>query len=339
MNMLLIDGVKYYLWTPEKEEEEFHPIIKEHSKEIFGKNSLYLPIEEFLVSQAGRGAMIDGIAIVFSERPEMYVVEVELSSHDLDKHIVEQINRFVRALKNPDNKKRITDDLEEKIRSNPMDEAFVKQEIGTREIYKFISDLVEQPPKIVIIIENKDAKLIEACENLVVSPIIKEFKTFVREGAPTVHAHLFEPLYVIEKISGKVGKEEGKRPLPEHYKSWEKMLAWVDDSTRDLVKELMTQVSSLGEVNHKPSGTDYCFYKGKPSSKSIFAALLLRKSSVAVRIRTDPTTFKDSKNWVSDKIYKGWFFKQGQERTFDLKEKGQIPYAIELIKQSYDLAK
>jgi hypothetical protein len=197
MKMLLVDGTKYYLWTPTREEEEFHPLIKEHCKEIFGKHSIYLPIEEFLISQAGRGAVIDGVAIVFSGKPEMYVVEVELSSHDLDKHIVEQINRFVRALKNPENRKRIADHLEEKIRSNPMDETFVKQEIGPKEIYKFILDLVSQPLKIVVIIENKDAKLVEACENLIISPAIKEFKTFVREGAPTVHAHLFEPIYAV----------------------------------------------------------------------------------------------------------------------------------------------
>ena len=207
MNVLLVDGVKYYLWTPEKEEEEFHPMIKEHSQEIFGKNSLYLPIEEFLISEAGRGAMPDGFAIVFSERPEMYIVEVELSSHDLDRHIVEQINRFVRVLKNPDNRKKIADDLEEKIRSNPIDEAFLKQEIGTKEIYKFLSDLVSQHPRIVIIIENKDDKLIEACENLKVSPIIKEFKTFVSEDAPTIHAHLFEPIYAYGEQQSTIAKK------------------------------------------------------------------------------------------------------------------------------------
>jgi hypothetical protein len=33
--MLLIDGVKYKLWTPENEENEFHPLIKKHYKMIF----------------------------------------------------------------------------------------------------------------------------------------------------------------------------------------------------------------------------------------------------------------------------------------------------------------
>jgi hypothetical protein len=214
MEMLLIDGVKYYLWTPVKEEEDFHPIIKEHCKEIFGEHSIYLPIEEFLVSEAGRGAMPDGLAIIFSERPEMYLVEIELSTHDLDKHIVEQMNRFVRALKNSENRKRLADDIEREIRRNLMDEAFVKQEIGTREIYRFISDVVSQPPRIVILIENKGDKLVEACENLRIQPAIREFKTFVREDAPTVHAHLFEPIYtVVRPLTEKPPAEVEKRGL------------------------------------------------------------------------------------------------------------------------------
>jgi hypothetical protein len=36
LNVLLVDGVKYCLWTPEKEEEVFHPIVKEHYEEILG---------------------------------------------------------------------------------------------------------------------------------------------------------------------------------------------------------------------------------------------------------------------------------------------------------------
>ena len=195
MNALLIEGIKYYLWTPEKE-EELHSIVKEHSNEIFGQHSLYLPIEQMLISEAGRGAMPDGFAIVFSEKPEIYVVEVELSSHDLDKHIVEQITRFFRVLKNPDNRKKLADDLDREIRRNPLYEGFVRKEIGSREIYRFISDLVEQPPKIAIIIESRDAKLRETFDdNWKVTPIICELKTYRREDEFPVHAHLFEPIF------------------------------------------------------------------------------------------------------------------------------------------------
>ena len=43
-------------------------------------------------------------------------------------------------------------------------------------------------------------------------------------------------------------------------------------------------------------------------------------------------------NLVLPRVYEnGWFFKKekGQERTFDVKEQSQIPYAMDLIMQSY----
>jgi len=44
--MFLIDGVKYKLWAPKDEEKEFHPMIKEHSKEIFGQDSVCMHAEQ-----------------------------------------------------------------------------------------------------------------------------------------------------------------------------------------------------------------------------------------------------------------------------------------------------
>ena len=58
-----------------------------------------------------------------------------------------------------------------------------------------------------------------------------------------------------------------------------------------------------------PTFAHYCFYKGKPATKSIFAAFILTKNDVKIRMRTDPIAFKDNKELVKDKIYKGWFFK------------------------------
>lgn len=73
--MLLIDGVTYKLWTPKDEEKEFHPMIKEHSKEIFGEKSLYFDVKHVLKSKSGIGSIPDAYVItlkidtiIFSER-------------------------------------------------------------------------------------------------------------------------------------------------------------------------------------------------------------------------------------------------------------------------------
>lgn len=209
-----------------------------------------------------------------------------------------------------------------------------------KDIDHFLSKLFLKTPKIVVIIDEKTLDLEEACSALKYEPEIVEFKTFVSSENPKIKAHLFEPLsYTIETPIEDKGSKGKKREIPEHYQSWEKYLNWIDKSNRELVTEFRTQISSLPNVIHKPSGvTDYCFYKGKATGKSRFAAFLVRKSSIRVRIRVNPETFTDPKNWLTPKIYKGWFFKQDQERSFDIKNIKQIPYAMELIKQSYDLA-
>jgi len=42
--MLLIDGVKYELWTPSNE-DEFEQVVKEHTEDIFGEQSIYLDMK------------------------------------------------------------------------------------------------------------------------------------------------------------------------------------------------------------------------------------------------------------------------------------------------------
>lgn len=84
------------------------------------------------------------------------------------------------------------------------------------------------------------------------------------------------------------------------------------------MKVLKTRiVSELKDVIHEPIGKDYEFFREKKTSKNRFAVLMLRKNWVAVRIRADPKTFKDERNWTAGKVYKGWFFTHGmgQERV------------------------
>ena len=132
------------------------------------------------------------------------------------------------------------------------------------------------------------------------------------------------------------------RKLPEHYESWEKMLSWVDENTSHIAKYLAIDIKKkLKDVVEEPRGRYLCFFKGKPSTKSIFAAFLLTKKYLKVIIRSDPATFRDTKKRVKEKVYSGWFFKTGQEREFVIStyDTENLTDAIELIIQSYALAK
>jgi len=194
--MLIIDGVKYEAWIPEKEVEEFQPIVKEHVQDIFGNKSKYIEARR-LKSEAGIGSVPDGFVIIFGDSPQWHIVEVELSSHQLYDHIVNQVGRFINGIKNPVTQKNIIDTIYQEITGSKISKVEVEEAIGSGEIHKFLTDLISLPPILTIIIEKKTQELEEAINLLKYSPIkIVEFQTFIREGVGlSVHAHLFEPLY------------------------------------------------------------------------------------------------------------------------------------------------
>ena len=89
------DG-KYNLYDYQSE-MELEKTIVEHSAEIFGKNTLYIPKIK-IKSKAGIGTIPDGYVIDFDKK-RLYILEVELIKHRL-RHISHQIHDFIDALHN-----------------------------------------------------------------------------------------------------------------------------------------------------------------------------------------------------------------------------------------------
>jgi hypothetical protein len=194
--MLLIDGVKYELWTPTNE-DEFERVVAEHTQEIFGEHSLYFDRKQKLRSLSGVGSIPDGYVIVPGGSSQWHIVEVELSSHPLHDHIVSQVGRFISAISNPNVQRGIANALYEDIDSDDFVRLRLRKAIEPAEIYRFLIDLVSKQPVLTVIIEENTEELKEALNTLRYPQIkVVEFQTLVREGASfSVHAHLFEPLY------------------------------------------------------------------------------------------------------------------------------------------------
>ena len=200
--MLLIDGVKYELWTPQDEVKEFQPIVKEHSKEIFGESSEYFDIRQKLETRLGKISIPEGFVVDFGKSPCWHIIEVELSKHDEYYHIGDQVNRFMNGIKNSESKKNIVDATCEDLKKDDVRKSRVKKSIEPYELYEFLTMVIFKPPTVTIIVEDNKNKIEEALENFTradVSDIkVVEFQTFVRKGCDlSVHAHLFEPLHVM----------------------------------------------------------------------------------------------------------------------------------------------
>jgi predicted transport protein len=329
--LLIADGIKYSLHVP-KDEGEFERLAKEHLSEIFGVDVLYFDIKPELRSKAGIGSKPDGIAIVFDE-PCAYIVEFELSKHPIHDHIVAQISKFNAAIKNTDTRLKIAEAIHNEIRGDAY-KKFLAESKTKIELFKFLTELLSSKLKLCIIIDDVTEKLKESLESLPFETRVVDFKTFERdEVGLAVHAHLFEPLKVKRK------PKRPKPPRPEHNTSWEKRLEWVDEETRNLAKEVIKAIEGrFPDVQHSPRYRWYYFYKGsKRSLDSLFAVLMLTKKTVKVRIKAEPSTFQDERNWT--KPMKGWFFpRKLQERELIITERQQIPYALELITQSYNIS-
>jgi hypothetical protein len=194
--MLLIDGVKYELWTPPSE-DDFEQVVKEHTQEIFSEQSIYIDRKQKLKSLSGIGSIPDGYVIGFGGSPHWHIVEMELSSHPLHEHIVSQVSKFITGINNPNIQRTIVNAIDEEIARDDFLRLKLRKAIGPTENYKFLSDLISRPPVLSIIIEKNTEGLREAISTLAHRQIkVVEFQTFSREGVGLpVHAHLFEPLY------------------------------------------------------------------------------------------------------------------------------------------------
>jgi hypothetical protein len=72
--------------------------------------------------------------------------------------------------------------------------------ICSQEIKGFLYDLIQSPPKSIVVIEEGSDYVHEACSELKCDPLTIDFKTFVKENDPSMHAHLFTPLNQPEEV-------------------------------------------------------------------------------------------------------------------------------------------
>jgi len=191
--MLLMDGIKFKLYVPE-DEREIEEMVKEHSEEIFGQHSVYFDLKQKLKSASGVGSIPDGYVISLTKPFEWLIVEVELSKHPLHEHITNQLNKFMVGVRNTSTQKELVDSIYNEIVKDRVLKADVETMINSPEIKGFLYDLISKTPRIAVVIEETGDKVKEACDGLKVEPAVVEFKTFVREDDPNVHAHLFEPI-------------------------------------------------------------------------------------------------------------------------------------------------
>jgi hypothetical protein len=201
--MLLVDGVRFRQWKASSE-DEYESLVVANAEAVFGEDSHYFAVKPKLKSFGGVGSIPDGLVVFFSKPYRWAIVEVELSSHPVFEHILAQLNKFMVGYKGPEGKRAIVRLLDDEIDADPMLGAWVDNKLDGGELYRFLSNLVDQQPDVYVVVDEKRPDIEEACERIPEVKRIIEFKVFEREDAKLRNAFLFD--------SPQVGKDEEKYP-------------------------------------------------------------------------------------------------------------------------------
>lgn len=177
--MILLDSKKnIYEEYLDRYEKNFEEVILKNQQEIFGSESLYLPIKKKIGKEIV--TVPDGYLIDFTNslNPILYFVEIELESHDIYTHISSQMVKFKAAYENDKwNLKKGLISIIEKFYSQQIQKYLSKSKFENRH-QLFEALIYEGEFSAIIIINKKNENLIQAMKQISSNIKIIEIKSF-----------------------------------------------------------------------------------------------------------------------------------------------------------------
>ena len=149
--------------VPFKNEAELEKVVVENFTKIFEENSYYFDIKKGIRHQKGDLLTIpDGYLLTFGNNPTMTVIENELSTHDVVKHIALQFAKFHSALTET-SKYSVKKFLIEYLKEHSQEEQKIEK-LMARTRFKSVSDLLDavimdQKVEFAIVIDEKTDEL------------------------------------------------------------------------------------------------------------------------------------------------------------------------------------
>jgi len=153
MAKIILNNKEYSLYDFDNE-AEFEKAVIENQKYLFGKDSVYVDVKR-RIGRGGHWGIPDAFLIDFYDikKPQLYIVENEIASHDVYSNITEQIARFETSIVSSANQ--IRDLLIESINNEPKTKKEIEKYLQ-KTVFKTVTELMlfltENDIKIVIAI-------------------------------------------------------------------------------------------------------------------------------------------------------------------------------------------
>ncbi|MEF8812032.1 MAG: DUF5655 domain-containing protein [Bacteroidales bacterium] len=263
-----------------KKEKDFEKLAIENSKTLFGKNSIIIDAKKKIDSQFIGGTVPDCFLFDLSdiENPEFYIVEVELAKHSFYRHIFPQITKFFAFFKNTASQNDLIEKLHSIIISDNEIFKDFKSKIGSRELFLYIKEMVENSQNILLILDEEKEELPEIINTytdtwgkMVKVSILKQY---VNNGESILSlSPSFENIEMVDITTKDSDEEETNSNYDENFH-----LSNVLPSTYKLYqnfKELITQ--KIENVKFNPQR----YYISLRKRKN-FAFLKIRRKKIAV---------------------------------------------------------
>ena len=195
--------------THEKE-HDFERRVVAHANYIFGERRIYLDCKRRIGGKEGKQSVPDAYLIDLSRprEPQLYVVENEISEHDLFKHIGVQLLQFSVSFAQAG--RTIKQVLFEEISNQPPIKIRCEKyarEGGFRNLDHFLEALVlDNEFRALVIIDEETDDLHAVTKNLGFPVEIIEFSTYVNDKGERIHR--FDPFLAdVEAVDVKVAED------------------------------------------------------------------------------------------------------------------------------------
>ncbi len=310
--VILNDDV-YNLYSYERE-EELEKLATEHTTELFGKNTHFFNVKRKIVSKSGIGSTPDGYLVDLTS-DKFFIIEVELSTHDIIHHVMNQLSRFKMAMGNSETRYNLAKFL--------ASTAKVKNG-GKISDMDYLARIIERGVGIFIIIDSVSEQL-----NEVVGYLAKDgtdvraipFETYTNSRNQSLHKFTTFTKETLEKEAKKWTFKWTTIPVNKH-------LDKTNNDLKDVFSVLSKQICSLPNVK-EISRKNWITFQTSPLKN--FCTVKVLPDGLEVNIKCDDS-FMDEKG-ITKKIKRtpAWTF----DRVFTVKSQKSIEDAMHLISQAY----
>lgn len=292
MAKIILNNKEYSLFDFDNE-AEFEKAVIENQKYLFGKDTVYIDIKRRIGQNNHRG-IPDAFLIDFydTKKPQLYIVENEISTHDVYSNITEQIARFGASIISSANQIRNT--LIRAIDNDPETKKEIEQYLpktSFKTITELMLHLTESDIKIVVVINEVSADLNTAFTIFRTPPDVVLLQRYSCGGQISYYYEpMREEIEDIESVKIKTGEivEFDTIVCPAHEEGFKNAYvnnsAWwairLSQEAREKLKYLaiyqkapLSQISNYAEIDHiepyKDTGKYILYLKNKKTIKPI----------------------------------------------------------------------